>query len=114
MLQVANSHSPVTQLNVTSVQMQVRFVREQPLASRPDFTQGGYEVEGPSVSIITSRRDEEIRGHTPQGGKGANIESLVSATEALEVGVWAVARAMKMANTREVNDSIMIVMNGFV
>lgn len=45
MLQVANSHGPTAQLNVTSVQMQVRFVREQPLAVRAVSIQGGYEVE---------------------------------------------------------------------
>ena len=41
-LQLANSHGPTAQLNVSSVQMQVRLVREQPLTARAGSMQGGW------------------------------------------------------------------------
>lgn len=42
-LQLASSHGPTAQLKVTSVQMQVRFVREQPLAARAGPIHGGWK-----------------------------------------------------------------------
>ena len=42
-LQLASSHGPTAQLNVWSVQMQVMFVREQPLKARAGAIQGDWE-----------------------------------------------------------------------
>lgn len=50
-------------------------------------------------------------GLTAQAGKAASRDALDSAAEALDVGLWAVASAIRTVKIRGVNESILFVMD---
>ena len=71
-------------LKVASVQIQVRFVREQPLAANARLTQGGYM--SCFLSHCTSNGNLRVE-LTPHGGRAARIEAEERADDAVAVNV---------------------------